>query len=164
MFYVFCFFTPLFRHFRLSRVFQTIDLEEIYRLVSKSFNPPRPLASRRVEAVTLKPSKPPKPQTSPQGGGFTLPLPPPRRYFSARSLHSWGPPGPLDPSKSDGETQRCLTIPLFVPAKPQHVPITLAIQPVLCKNNGIISFSFGKLTLLGGHELILPPKSCLFEV
>ena len=36
--------------------------------------------------------------------------------------------------------------------------------PMLCKNNGIISFSFGKLTLLGGHELTLPPKFCLFEV
>ena len=35
---------------------------------------------------------------------------------------------------------------------------------MLCKNNGIISFSFGKLTFLGGHELTLPPKFCIFEV
>ena len=32
-FHVFCFFTPLFGRFRLSRVFQTTGLEEIYRLV-----------------------------------------------------------------------------------------------------------------------------------
>ena len=37
-FYVFCLFTPLYRRFRLSRVSQTIDLEEIYRLVSKILN------------------------------------------------------------------------------------------------------------------------------
>ena len=38
MFYVFCFFTPLYWHFRLSHELQTIDLEEIYRLVSKILN------------------------------------------------------------------------------------------------------------------------------
>ena len=38
MFYVFCLFTPLYRRFRLSRALQTIDLEEIYRLVSKILN------------------------------------------------------------------------------------------------------------------------------
>ena len=38
MFYVFCLFTPLYRRFRLSRVSQTIDLDEIYRLVSKILN------------------------------------------------------------------------------------------------------------------------------
>ena len=32
-FHVFCFFTPLFCRFRLSRVFQTTEREEIYRLV-----------------------------------------------------------------------------------------------------------------------------------
>ena len=37
-FYVFCLFTPLYRRFRLSRVSQTIDLDEIYRLVSKILN------------------------------------------------------------------------------------------------------------------------------
>ena len=35
MFYVFCLFTPLYRRFRLSHVCQTIEPEEIYRLVSK---------------------------------------------------------------------------------------------------------------------------------
>ena len=34
-FYVFCLFTPLDRRFSLSHALQTIDLEEIYRLVSK---------------------------------------------------------------------------------------------------------------------------------
>ena len=34
----FCLFTPLFRLFRLSRVSQRIDLDEIYRLVSKIIN------------------------------------------------------------------------------------------------------------------------------
>ena len=34
----FCFFTPLYRRFRLSHVSRTIDLDEIYRLVSKIFN------------------------------------------------------------------------------------------------------------------------------
>ena len=32
------------------------------------------------------------------------------------------------------------------------------------KKNGFLSFSLRKLTLLGGHEPILPPKSCLFDV
>ena len=36
--------------------------------------------------------------------------------------------------------------------------------PMLCKNDGIISVSLGKLTLLGGHELTFPPKFCFFEV
>ena len=34
-FYVFCLFTSLFGRFRLSRASQTIDIEKIYRLVSK---------------------------------------------------------------------------------------------------------------------------------
>ena len=34
----FCIFSSLYRRFRLSRVSQTIDLEEIYRLVSKILN------------------------------------------------------------------------------------------------------------------------------
>ena len=38
MSYVFCLFTPLYRRFRLSRVSQSIDLDEIYRLVSKILN------------------------------------------------------------------------------------------------------------------------------
>ena len=33
-----CLFTPLYRHFRLSRVSQTQECEEIYRLVSKILN------------------------------------------------------------------------------------------------------------------------------
>ena len=37
-FYVFCLSTPLYRRFRLSHVCQTIDLEEIYRFVSKILN------------------------------------------------------------------------------------------------------------------------------
>ena len=35
MFYIFCLFTPLYWRFRLSRALQTIDIEEIYRSVSK---------------------------------------------------------------------------------------------------------------------------------
>ena len=38
MSYVFCLFTCLYRRFRLSRVSQSIDLDEIYRLVSKILN------------------------------------------------------------------------------------------------------------------------------
>ena len=38
MFYVFCLFTPLYGRFRLSRASQTIDIEKIYRLVSKILN------------------------------------------------------------------------------------------------------------------------------
>ena len=38
MFYVFCRLTPLYRRFRLSRVSQTQEREEIYRLVSKILN------------------------------------------------------------------------------------------------------------------------------
>ena len=37
-FYVFYFFTPLYGRFKLSRALQTIDLKEIYRLVSKTLN------------------------------------------------------------------------------------------------------------------------------
>ena len=37
-FYVFCLFTPLYRRFRLSRVWHAQDLDEIYRLVSKILN------------------------------------------------------------------------------------------------------------------------------
>ena len=33
--YLFCLFTPLYRHFRFSRVSHVQDLDEIYRLVSK---------------------------------------------------------------------------------------------------------------------------------
>ena len=36
--HVFCIFTPLYRRFRPSGVLQTIDLEEIYRFVSKILN------------------------------------------------------------------------------------------------------------------------------
>ena len=35
---IFCIFTSLYPRFRLSRAWQTIDLEEIYRLVSKILN------------------------------------------------------------------------------------------------------------------------------
>ena len=38
MFYVFCLFTPLYRRFRLSRVWHAQEHEEIYRLVSKILN------------------------------------------------------------------------------------------------------------------------------
>ena len=38
MFYAFCLFTPLYWRYKLSRDLQTIDLEEIYRLVSKILN------------------------------------------------------------------------------------------------------------------------------
>ena len=38
MFYVFCLFTPLYWRFRLSHALQTIDIEKIYRLVSKILN------------------------------------------------------------------------------------------------------------------------------
>ena len=37
-FYVFCLFTTLYACFRLSHALQTVDLEEIYRLVSKILN------------------------------------------------------------------------------------------------------------------------------
>ena len=37
-FRVFCLFTPLYRRFRLSRVWHAQECEEIYRLVSKNLN------------------------------------------------------------------------------------------------------------------------------
>ena len=43
-----------------------------------------------------KPSKPSRPQTSPQGGGFTLPLLPPYRSGSLITTPSWRPRLPLD--------------------------------------------------------------------
>ena len=65
-------------------------------------NPPRPLASRHVDAPNQA-TNPPNLQnlkTSPQGGGFTLPLPPPWRSFSATCWHSWNPFRSLDTLKS----------------------------------------------------------------
>ena len=38
MLYVFCLFTPLYRCFRLSRVWHAQECEEIYRLVSENLN------------------------------------------------------------------------------------------------------------------------------
>ena len=65
-------------------------------------NPPRPLASRRVEALTQQPtfqtSKISK--TSPQGGGFPLPLPPPRPLGPDRCSRLWCARPPLDHLKS----------------------------------------------------------------
>ena len=64
-------------------------------------NPPRPLASRRVEVVTQQQTLTSQNlQTNLLGGGFTLPLPPPRPLGSDRRSQSWRNRGPLDPSKS----------------------------------------------------------------
>ena len=60
-------------------------------------NPPRPLASRRVEALnqhqTLQTSQ--NLQTNLLGGGFTLPLPPPKRSGSLAFSPGWRPQAPL---------------------------------------------------------------------
>ena len=69
--------------------------------LERTRNPPRPLASKRVDPVTkqrtLQTSQNLK--TSPQGGGFTLPLPPPRRSGPLRRSFSWITRALLDPSK-----------------------------------------------------------------
>ena len=99
------------------------NLTEIYR------NPPRPLASRRVEVwtkqQTLQTSQ--NLQTILLGGGFTLRLPPPRRYGSPGRFFSELPRGTLDPSKSSSKTNAFLICSLFGPTKPAHIPFTCAI-------------------------------------
>ena len=74
-------------------------------------------ASRRVDALNYPTNPPnlPKPQTSPQGGGFTLPLPLPRRHFSADCSFSWNPLGHPDPSKSSCKTNTFSTFSLLGP-------------------------------------------------
>ena len=74
-----------------------------------------------------QPSKPPKPQTSPQGGGFTLPLPPPYRLGLLGCSFSWRPPAAFDPSKSNGKTNEKPAFSILGHIKPPHIPITLAI-------------------------------------
>ena len=69
---------------------------------------------------------PPNPQnlqTDLLGGGFTLPLPPPNRFFMAGRWRSWRTRGPLDPSKSNGKTYEKPTFSLFSPIQPPHIPI-----------------------------------------
>ena len=92
--------------------------------------PPRPCASRRVDALNYPTNPPnlPKPQTSPQGGGFTLPLPPPRRHFPAGRSFSENAFSYLDPSKSNGKTNEKPTFSILGPFKPPHIPITLVIE------------------------------------
>ena len=63
-------------------------------------NPPRPRACKRVDVVTqqqtLQTSQ--NLQTNLLGGGFTLPLPPPRPLGSDNLSRLWRLRGPLDPS------------------------------------------------------------------
>ena len=92
-------------------------------------NPPRPLASRRVDALNQATNPPnlQNLQTNLLGGGFTLPLPPPRRYLLLRCWRPWRPHGPLDPSKSNGKTNEKPTFSLFGPIKAPHIAITCPI-------------------------------------
>ena len=75
-----------------------------------------------------QPSKPPKPQTSPQGGGFTLPLPPPTGRGRSVVRSVGGGQAPLDPFKNALKTNTFLIFSLFGPTKPAYIPITLAIS------------------------------------
>ena len=72
-------------------------------------SPPRPLASRRVDALTeqqtLQTSQ--NLQTNLLGGGFTLPLPPPRRSGPLRCSFSWRPRAPLGQAKNVGKMCIC---------------------------------------------------------
>ena len=63
-------------------------------------SPPRPLASRPVDALNQVPN-PRNLQnlTIPQGGGFTLPLPPSYRSGSLTCSPGWRTQAPLDTSK-----------------------------------------------------------------
>ena len=86
-------------------------------------------ASRRVDALNYPTNPPnlPKPQTSPQGGGFTLPLPPPYRSGPLNCSFGWRPPPALDPSKSSGKTNEISTFSVLGPTKAPYTLITLAI-------------------------------------
>ena len=73
----------------------------VYTCLYLCIYPPRPCASRRVEAPTKQQTlQTLKPPNKPQGGGFTLPLPPPRRQQPPSTSYSQNTFGALDTSKS----------------------------------------------------------------
>ena len=82
-----------------------------------SENPPRPLASRRVEFLTqqqtLQTSQ--NLQTNLLGGGFTLPLLPPNRSGLLSRSFSESPRGYLDPSKNATKNHYFFNISPFRP-------------------------------------------------
>ena len=91
-------------------------------------NPPRPLASRRVEALNHQPSKPPKPPKQAPRGRVYPPPTPSHRHFSLSAWHPWNAFRSLDPSKSSGKTNGFSTFSVFGPTKPPHICIILAIS------------------------------------
>ena len=98
------------------------------KLVEVIRHPPWPLASRRVDASnqhqTLQTSQ--NLQTNLLGGGFTLPLPPPRRSGPASCSFSENALCFFNPFKNALKTNRFLTFPVFGPTKPVHVCMTHA--------------------------------------
>ena len=105
-------FTPLNRRFRLSRVSQTIDLEEIYRLVSKSARPLWPEASRMLSLpLPLLPSE----------EGFTPPFIPPRGVPNRRVGTTHSPPPRRRTSNKHTKTDGKSTFSVPGPARFAHV-------------------------------------------
>ena len=93
--------------------------------------PPRPCASKRVDVVTQQQTLTSQNlQTNLLGGGFTLPLLPPRPLGPDTLSQLWRPRGPLDPSKSF--VKMCL-ICLWAPLGPIKVVMltTLAQKTII---------------------------------
>ncbi len=92
-------------------------------------DPPRPCASRRVEAPTKQQTlQTLKPLNKPTRGRVYPPPTPSHRHFSLSPWHSWNALRSLDPSKSSGKTNGFSTFSLFGPTKPPHICIILAIS------------------------------------
>ena len=92
-------------------------------------NPPRPCASRRVEAPTKQQTlQTLKPLNKPTRGRVYPPPTPSHRSLSLGSWHSWNAFRSLDPSKSSGKTNGFSTFSVFGPTKPPHICIILAIS------------------------------------
>ena len=107
------------------------DVSYVKHTNREAANPPRPPASRRVELLTQQQTllTSQNLQTNLLGGGFTLPLPPPRPLGSDSRSRLWRARGPLDPSKSFVKMSISCLRPHLAPIK--VVMLTLLAQKIL---------------------------------
>ena len=87
-------------------------------------NPPRPCASKRVDAATKQTSQ--NLQTNLLRGKFTLPLPPPRPLGSDSRSRLWRTRGPLEPSKCfDGPILGPIKAVMLTPLPQKNIILTM---------------------------------------